>query len=128
MSYKAVFLEVIWYRAYFTKKIYILFFFREMAAILSLKKTLKNIFFQTLRDQKSKIGCFYEFIPGFPKRLDRIVFEHWKWGYFKVVCKICGSAKSVSLPFQKFWKKLANLGDLETNVDNLVGLWKFGQG
>ena len=33
-----------------------------------------------------------------------------------------GSAKSVSLPFQKFWKKLANLGDLETNVDNLVGL------
>ena len=47
-----------------------------MAAILSLKKTLKNIFFQTLRDQKSKIGCFYEFIPGFPKRLGRIVFEH----------------------------------------------------
>ena len=65
-----------------------------MAAILSLKKTLKNIFFQTLRDQKSKIGCFYEFIPGFPKRLGRIVFEHWKWGYYNVVCKICGSAKS----------------------------------
>ena len=110
------------------KKYIFCFFFREMAAILSLKKTLKNIFFQTLRDQKSKIGCFYEFIPGFPKRLGRIVFEHWKWGYFKVVCKICGSAKSASLPFQKFWKKLANLGDLETNVDNLVGLWKFGQG
>ena len=49
-----------------------------MAAILfSKKKTLKKkIFFQILRGQKSKIGCFYEFIPGFPKRLGKIVFEH----------------------------------------------------
>ena len=38
-----------------------------MAAILFLK---------TKKGQKSKIGCFYEFIPGFPKRLGRIVFEH----------------------------------------------------
>ena len=48
-----------------------------MAAILFLKKNFeKRVFFQILRGQKSKIGCFYEFIPGFPKRLDRIVFEH----------------------------------------------------
>ena len=68
-----------------------------MAAILFFKKKkLKKIFFfQILRGQKSNIGCFfYEFIPGFPKRLGRIVFEHWKQGYYNMVCKICGSAKS----------------------------------
>ena len=25
-----------------------------------------------LRGQKSKLGCFYEFIPGFPKRLGKL--------------------------------------------------------
>ena len=65
-----------------------------MAPILILKKNLEKKFsFQILRGQKSKIDCFYEFIPGFPKRLGRIVFEHWKWGYYDVVCKIWGSAK-----------------------------------
>ena len=53
-----------------------------------------EISFWNLRAQKLKIGCFYEFIPGFPKRLSRIIVEHWKWGYYNVVCKICGSAKS----------------------------------
>ena len=48
-----------------------------MAAILFLKKNFaKNFFLQILRGQKSKIGCFNEFIAGFPKRLGRIVFEH----------------------------------------------------
>ena len=47
-----------------------------MAAILFLKKTLKNIFFPNFKRSKIKIGCFHEFIPGFPKRLGRIVFEH----------------------------------------------------
>ena len=52
-----------------------------MAAILFLMKTtLKNFFFHISRGQKSKIGCFrpcfYEFRPGFPIRLGRIVFEH----------------------------------------------------
>ena len=52
-------------------------------------------FFEVLRGQKSKIGSFCEFIPGFPKRLGRIVFEHFKLVYYNVVCKICGSVKSV---------------------------------
>ena len=48
-----------------------------MAAILFLeRKILKKFFFQIVRAQKSKIDCFYEFIPGFPKKLGRIVFEH----------------------------------------------------
>ena len=48
-----------------------------MVAILFLKKTFeKKFFFQILRGQKSKLGCFYEFIPGFRKRLGRIVFQH----------------------------------------------------
>ena len=66
-----------------------------MAAILFLKKNFeKKFFFQILRGQKSKTSCFCEFIPSFPERLGRIVFEHWKWGYYNVVCRICGSAKS----------------------------------
>ena len=48
-----------------------------MAAILFLKNNFeKKHFFQILRGQKSKIGYFYQFIPGFLKRLGRIVFEH----------------------------------------------------
>ena len=48
-----------------------------MAAILFLKKNFeKKFFFHILRGQNSTIGCFYEFIPGFPKGLGRIVFEH----------------------------------------------------
>ena len=51
-----------------------------MLAILFLKKkTLKKLFFfffQILKGLKSEIGCFYEFIPGFTKKLGRIVFEH----------------------------------------------------
>ena len=44
-----------------------------MAAILFLKKNFaKKFFFQILRGQKSKIVCFYEFIPGFPKRLGKL--------------------------------------------------------
>ena len=47
-----------------------------MAGILFLKKNFEKNFFKTiLRGQKSKIDCFYEFIPGFPKRLGKIVFE-----------------------------------------------------
>ena len=111
---------------FYKKYIYIYFVFSGNGSHFVFEKNFEKFFFQTLRDQKSKIGCFYEFIPDFPKRLGRIVFEHWKWGYCNVVCKICGSTKSVGLPFQKFWKKLANLGALETNVDNIVGLWKFG--
>ena len=88
-----------------------------MAAILFLKKNfVKKFFLKILRGQKSKIGCFYEFILCFPKRLGRIVFEHKKWGYYNVVCKICGSVKSVI--FKILGKKLANFGALETNGDN----------
>ena len=48
-----------------------------MPAVLFLKKNFEKKFsFQILRDQKSKTDCFCEFIPGFPKRLGRIVFEH----------------------------------------------------
>ena len=48
-----------------------------MAAILFLENNFeKKFFFQILKGQKSKIGCFYEFIPGFPKRLGRIVLKH----------------------------------------------------
>ena len=48
-----------------------------MAAIVFFKKNFEKIFFlQILRGQKSKTDCFYEFIPGFPKGLGRIVFEH----------------------------------------------------
>ena len=47
-----------------------------MAAILFLKKNFEKNFFQILRGQNSKTVCFYEFIPGFPKRLGRTVFEH----------------------------------------------------
>ena len=52
-------------------------------------------FFQILRGQKSKIDSFCGFIPGFPKRLGRIVFGHCKLVCYNVVCKICGSVKSV---------------------------------
>ena len=51
------------------------------------------LFLNNFKGPRIKIGWFYEFIPGFLKRLGTIVFEHWKWGYY-VVCKICGSAKS----------------------------------
>ena len=49
-----------------------------MAAILFLKKNFEKIFYSNFKwpKKKSKIGCFYEFIPGFPKKLGRIVFEH----------------------------------------------------
>ena len=48
-----------------------------MVAILFLKKNLeKKIIFHNLMGQKSKIGCLYEFMSGFPKSLGRIVFEH----------------------------------------------------
>ena len=75
-----------------------------MAAILFLKKTLENIFFQSLRGQKSKIGGFCECIPGFLKRLGRTVFGYWKWDYCNVVCKICGLQ---NLPFLESQKKIS---------------------
>ena len=67
-----------------------------MAAILFLKnKKIKKFFLQILRGQKSKIGYFYKFIPRFSlKKLGKIVFEHSKWGYYNVVCKIYRSEKS----------------------------------
>ena len=46
-----------------------------MAAILFLKKTEK-FFFSNLKGSKIKNKFFYGFIPGFTKRLGRIVFEH----------------------------------------------------
>ena len=73
-----------------------------MMAILFLKKNFEQSFFQILRGQKSKIGCFYEFIPGFPKGLGRIVFEH------KNGVTIMWSVESVglpNLPSLKFQKK-----------------------
>ena len=47
-----------------------------MAIVFEKKISKKKFFFQIFRGRDSKISCFYEFIPGFPKRLDRIVFEH----------------------------------------------------
>ena len=47
-----------------------------MVAILFLQKNFEKFFFQILRGQKSKIACFYELIPGFPKKLGRMVLEH----------------------------------------------------
>ena len=47
-----------------------------MAIVFEKKISKKKFFFQIFRGHDSKISCFYEFIPGFPKRLDRIVFEH----------------------------------------------------
>ena len=107
MLYKAVF-----QKRFETKpNIYIYinnFIFQEMVAVLFLKKTFeKKSFFQILRGQKSKVGCFYEFIPGFPKKdwvqlslnIENVVTIIW----FK---------KSVglrNLPFVKFWKKIIQL-------------------
>ena len=89
------------------------------------KKNWKIFFSSHFKGPKIKNRLFYEFIPGFPERLGRIVFEHWKWGY------IMWSVKSVALqnlPFleKNLWKKLANFGAQETNVHNWEGLWKFG--
>ena len=66
-------------QVYFTKKqkkLKYFIFLGNGSHFVFEKKIMKKIFFKYLRGQKSKIGCFYEFIPGFPKRLGRIVFEH----------------------------------------------------
>ena len=101
-----------------------IFFFQEIVTILFLKKIFEeNFFFQILRGQKSKIGCFYEFIPGFPKRLGRMVFVHWKWGYYSMVCKICGSAKSVIFEISKKISQLWCPGNQCGQLSRSLKIW-----
>ena len=82
MSYKAVFFQR-WF---------------ETKPILRKKK-------KKFRGQKSKIGCFYEFIPGFPKRLGT------SWNIENGVT-IMWSVKSMdlrNLPLLKFREKTSQL-------------------
>ena len=95
MSYKA---EVIWDQTYFTKKTKI---FSGNGGQFVFETLFSN-----LSGQKLKIGCFYEFIPGFPKRLSRISLN------IENGVTIMWSVKSVGLKnllFLKFRKKISQL-------------------
>ena len=97
-----------------------------MMAILFLKKNFEQSFFQILRGQKSKIGCFYESYLVFLKDWAKLSLN------IKNGVTIIWSVKSVglrNLPFLKFWKKISQLwcpgnqcGQLSRSLEICIGI------
>ena len=101
-----------------------------MAAILFLKKNFeKNFSFQILRSQKSKIGSFYEFIPGFSKNWGELSLSIENGVTIMWTIKSLGPQNPPFLKFQKkisqFWCPGNQCGPLSRSLNIWVGIFPY---